>query len=175
MFTPFRRLSYRKDVTFVSIPWVIICVRLDPSTYLRCTWVCPLDLGVTIINSIVSHTIQCVIGWSLIDLCWSVVCWDGWRLISVMFSVSFLVLPYRSFSFIWSVINHCQLTLCLSCTWQTNRILSYFKHRITRVQISDTLYPSDFGDTISYSASACRPDSDYPYPHGYNNSSTISV
>jgi hypothetical protein len=34
-------LLYSKDVTFVSVPWVIICVRLDPSTHLIRAWVCP--------------------------------------------------------------------------------------------------------------------------------------
>jgi hypothetical protein len=29
----YRTLLYIKDVTFVSVPWVIICVRLDPSTH----------------------------------------------------------------------------------------------------------------------------------------------
>jgi hypothetical protein len=28
----YRTLLYINDVTFVSVPWVIICVRLDPST-----------------------------------------------------------------------------------------------------------------------------------------------
>jgi hypothetical protein len=27
-------LLYSKDMTFISVPWVIICVRLDPSTHL---------------------------------------------------------------------------------------------------------------------------------------------
>ena len=31
----YRTLLYIKDVTFVSIPWVIICVRLDPSTHVN--------------------------------------------------------------------------------------------------------------------------------------------
>ena len=31
----------RKDVTFVSVPCVIICVRLDPSTHLLHAPVCP--------------------------------------------------------------------------------------------------------------------------------------
>jgi hypothetical protein len=30
----YRTLLYINDVAFVSVPWVIICVRLDPSTYL---------------------------------------------------------------------------------------------------------------------------------------------
>ena len=30
----YRTLLYINDVTFVSVPWVIICVRLDPSTHL---------------------------------------------------------------------------------------------------------------------------------------------
>jgi hypothetical protein len=30
----YRTPLYIKDVTFVSIPWVIICVRLDPNTHL---------------------------------------------------------------------------------------------------------------------------------------------
>jgi hypothetical protein len=44
-------LLYSKDVTFVSVPWVIICVRLGPSTLgdFMCTpgsW-CPWNPGVT--------------------------------------------------------------------------------------------------------------------------------
>jgi hypothetical protein len=38
---------YSKDVTFISVPWVIICVRLDPSTHLIRTRVWPLNPGVT--------------------------------------------------------------------------------------------------------------------------------
>jgi hypothetical protein len=34
-------------VTCVSVPWVIICVRLDSSTHLRRTRVCPINPGVT--------------------------------------------------------------------------------------------------------------------------------
>ena len=34
-------LLYSKDVTFEPVPWVIICVRRDPSTHLRHTRVCP--------------------------------------------------------------------------------------------------------------------------------------
>jgi hypothetical protein len=41
-------LLYSKDMTFVSVPWVIICVRLDPSTHLRRTRVYPLSPGVTL-------------------------------------------------------------------------------------------------------------------------------
>jgi hypothetical protein len=40
-----------KDVTFVSVPWTIICVRLDPSTlgdYLSPGFWDPWNLGVTI-------------------------------------------------------------------------------------------------------------------------------
>jgi hypothetical protein len=36
---------YIKDVTFVSIPWVIICVRLDPSTHFIRAWVWPSKSG----------------------------------------------------------------------------------------------------------------------------------
>jgi hypothetical protein len=36
---------YIKDMTFVSVPWVVICVRLDPSTHLRPGL--PLNPGVT--------------------------------------------------------------------------------------------------------------------------------
>jgi hypothetical protein len=42
----YRTALYIKDMTFVSVPWVIICVRLDPSTHLIRVWVCPLNLGV---------------------------------------------------------------------------------------------------------------------------------
>jgi hypothetical protein len=40
-------LLYSKDVTFISVPWVIICLRLDPSTHLICARVWPLNPGVT--------------------------------------------------------------------------------------------------------------------------------
>jgi hypothetical protein len=43
----YRTPLYIKNVTFVYVPWVIICVRLDPSTHLRRTRVCPLNPGVT--------------------------------------------------------------------------------------------------------------------------------
>jgi hypothetical protein len=43
----YRTPLYIKDVTFVSVPWVIICVRLDPSTHVSHARVCPLNLGVT--------------------------------------------------------------------------------------------------------------------------------
>jgi hypothetical protein len=33
-------------VTFVSIPWAIICVKFDPSWHLIRAWVCPLNPGV---------------------------------------------------------------------------------------------------------------------------------
>jgi hypothetical protein len=36
-----RILLYNKDVALIFVPWFIICVRLDPSTYLRCIWNCP--------------------------------------------------------------------------------------------------------------------------------------
>jgi hypothetical protein len=43
-------LLYSKDVTFVSIPWIIICVRLGPSTlgdyFAPESW-CPRNPGVT--------------------------------------------------------------------------------------------------------------------------------
>jgi hypothetical protein len=38
---------YSKDVSFISVPWVIICVRLDTSTHLIRARVCPLNPGVT--------------------------------------------------------------------------------------------------------------------------------
>jgi hypothetical protein len=41
-------LLHIKDVTFVSVLWVIICVRLDPSIHLIRTRVYPLNSGVTI-------------------------------------------------------------------------------------------------------------------------------
>jgi hypothetical protein len=34
-------LLYNKDVELIFVPWGIICVRLDPSIYLRCIWNCP--------------------------------------------------------------------------------------------------------------------------------------
>jgi hypothetical protein len=44
-------LLYSTDVTFVSVPWVIICVRLGPSTlgdfFAPGSW-CPWNPGVTI-------------------------------------------------------------------------------------------------------------------------------
>jgi hypothetical protein len=48
----YRTPLYIKDVTFVSLPWVIICVRLDPSTHLRRVRVCPLNPGVTTDNGV---------------------------------------------------------------------------------------------------------------------------
>jgi hypothetical protein len=41
----YRTPLYINDVTFVSVPWVIICVRLDPSTHLIRVRVCPLKSG----------------------------------------------------------------------------------------------------------------------------------
>jgi hypothetical protein len=43
----YRTPSYIKDVTFVSVPWVIICVRLDPCKHLIRARVWPLNPGVT--------------------------------------------------------------------------------------------------------------------------------
>jgi hypothetical protein len=46
-------LLYSKDVTFVSVPWVIICVRLGPSTlddYVRARVLVPQNPGVTYID-----------------------------------------------------------------------------------------------------------------------------
>jgi hypothetical protein len=43
----FRTPLYIKDMTFISVAWVIICVRLDPSTHLIRARVCPLNYGVT--------------------------------------------------------------------------------------------------------------------------------
>jgi hypothetical protein len=40
-------LLYSKDVTFIFVPWVTICVRLDPSTHLIHTQIWPLNSGVT--------------------------------------------------------------------------------------------------------------------------------
>jgi hypothetical protein len=44
----YRTPLYIKDATFVSVPWVIICVRLDPSTHLIRARVWLLNLGVTL-------------------------------------------------------------------------------------------------------------------------------
>jgi hypothetical protein len=41
---------YIKDVTFVSVSLVIICVRLDPGTHLIRARVCPLNPGVIVFN-----------------------------------------------------------------------------------------------------------------------------
>jgi hypothetical protein len=40
-------ILYIKDVTFVSVPRLIMCVTLDPCTHLIRVRVCPLNLGVT--------------------------------------------------------------------------------------------------------------------------------
>jgi hypothetical protein len=43
----YRTPLYIKDVTFISVPWVNICVRLYPSTHLIHARVWPLNPGVT--------------------------------------------------------------------------------------------------------------------------------
>jgi hypothetical protein len=43
----YRTPLYIKDVTFIFVPWFIICVGLDPSTHLIHARVWPLNLGVT--------------------------------------------------------------------------------------------------------------------------------
>jgi hypothetical protein len=42
----YRTPLYSKDVTFIYVPWVIICVRLDPITHLIPVRVWPLNSGV---------------------------------------------------------------------------------------------------------------------------------
>jgi hypothetical protein len=53
LFSYFVHNSYylSKDVTFVSVPWVIICVRLYPSTHFIHARVCPLNPVVTVANA----------------------------------------------------------------------------------------------------------------------------
>jgi hypothetical protein len=48
LFIYFVQNSYSKDVTFVSVPWAIICVRLDPSIlgdYFYARVLVPLEPG----------------------------------------------------------------------------------------------------------------------------------
>jgi hypothetical protein len=41
----YRTPLYINDVTFVYVPWVIICVRLDPSTHVSCARIWPPKSG----------------------------------------------------------------------------------------------------------------------------------
>jgi hypothetical protein len=48
-------------MTFISMHSVNICVVFS-GAYMRCTWICPLNLGVTVLNILFFQTIKPKIG-----------------------------------------------------------------------------------------------------------------
>jgi hypothetical protein len=67
----YRTPLYIKDVTLVSVPWVIICVRLDPSTHLIRARVWPLNLGVTFSRQGFSSRLNYVAGGDIRAIFWT--------------------------------------------------------------------------------------------------------
>jgi hypothetical protein len=66
-------LLYSKYMSFISVPWVIIGMRLDPSKHLICAWIWPLNPGDTatlLLGVLVARAVSPVSCWLAMVCTW---------------------------------------------------------------------------------------------------------